>query len=135
MRNGRCTVCPKKCHWKQHLNMQYRIEFATKKVKKTYKEMVQRHQEYVEKHKGQKTVVDALKEEAQHVSREIQKSVVKITECLRSLKQNALRPDSTTSADYLEQMISAEDHEKKTGYRDRIKQLRLKINLSLALLV
>ena len=72
---------------------------------------------------------------AKHVSKEIQKSVAKITECLKSLKQNALRPDSTTSADYLEQMISAEYHEKKPGYRERIKQLRLKINLRLVLLV
>ena len=123
-KDGSCSVCPQKCHWSKHVNSQHKIEFNTKKVKKTYKEMIQRHKEYVEKHKGQKTVVDALKEEAELVSKEIQKRVAKITECLKSLKQNALRPDSTNSADYIEQMIGAENHEKKPGYRKRIMQLR-----------
>ena len=123
-KDGSCSVCPQKCNWSKHVNSQYKIEFETEKVKKTYKEMIQRHAEYVEKHKGQKTVVDALKEEAEFVSKEIQKRVAKITECLKSLKQNALRPDSTNSADYIEQMIGMENHKKKPGYRERIMQLR-----------
>ena len=97
----------------------------TNKVKKTYSEMVARHKDFLEKYEGQKTVLDALKEEEEKVSKEIQGSIPKITRCLASLQQNALRPDSGSSSDYIEQMISAEEYEKKPGYRARIKALRL----------
>jgi len=120
----RCTICPKTCHWAKHVNNPYKIEFEVKKVKKTYAEIVERHKTFMEMHKGQKSVVDALKEEAEKVSKEIQAKVKTITVCLKNLQQNALRPNSTNSSDYLEQMISAEDHERKEGYQGRIKQLR-----------
>ena len=94
-------------------------------MKKTYSEMVARHKDFLEKYEGQKTVLDALKEEEEKVSKEIQGSIPKITQCLASLQQNALRPDSGSSSDYIEQMISAEEYEKKPGYRARIKALRL----------
>ena len=94
-------------------------------MKKTYSEMVARHKDFLEKYEGQKTVLDALKEEEEKVSKEIQGSIPKITQCLASLQQNALRPDSGSSSDYIEQMISAEEYEKKPGYRAWIKALRL----------
>ena len=85
---------------------------------------MKRHEEFLKKHKGQKTVVDALQAEADAASKEIQDSVPRITECLKSLQENALRPNMSSSADYLEQMISAEEHERKHGYLERIRQLR-----------
>jgi len=125
MRGENCTVCPKKCHWKHHVNNQYRIEFKVEKVKKTYQELVERHNDFISKHKGQKTVIDALQAEADAASREIQASVPIISNCLASLKENALRPNMSSSADYLDQMISAEEHDRKPDFQKRIKQLRI----------
>eukprot|EP00092_Neocalanus_flemingeri_P082606 GFUD01103496.1.p1 GENE.GFUD01103496.1~~GFUD01103496.1.p1 ORF type:complete len:134 (+),score=51.54 GFUD01103496.1:1-402(+) len=77
------------------------------------------------KHKAQKTVVDALQAEADAASKEIQECVPRITQCLKNLQENALRPNISSSADYLEQMISAEEYERKPGYLERIGQLRI----------
>jgi len=125
MRKENCTVCPEKCHWKSHVNNSHRIEFETVKTKKTYKEIVDRHKEFIANHKGEKTVLDALQEEADAASKEIQDSVPRITQCLKNLQDNALRPNISSSADYLDQMISAEEHERKPGYSERINQLRI----------
>ena len=124
MREDNCTVCPEKCHWKSHINNSHRIEFETVKTKKTFKEIVDRHKEFIANHNGQKTVLDALQEEADAASKEIQDSVPRITRCLKNLQDNALRPNISSSADYLDQMISAEEHERKRGYLERINQLR-----------
>ena len=85
---------------------------------------MKRHQDFLAKHKGQKSFIDALQAEADAASREIQASVPRISRCLASLRENALRPNMSSSADYLDQMISAEEHERKQGYQARIKQLR-----------
>ena len=124
MREDNCTVCPEKCHWKSHINNSHRIEFETVKTKKTFKEIVDRHKEFIANHNGEKTVLDALQEEADAASKEIQDSVPRITRCLKNLQENALRPNISSSADYLDQMISAEEHERKPGYLERINQLR-----------
>ncbi|XP_048013223.1 uncharacterized protein LOC125246312 [Megalobrama amblycephala] len=39
MADGKCTVCPGKCHWKVHFNQEYRWEYVTEKKKETYQEL------------------------------------------------------------------------------------------------
>ena len=119
-----CTVCPQNCHWQQHRNMSFRLDVQSETVKKTYEDIKARHQEFLDKHKGQMTIVEALEQESQEISEEIQAKVDFITECLHRLSQNALRTSTTSSADYLDQMIQAEDHERKPGFERRIDQLR-----------
>ena len=85
---------------------------------------MKRHENFLAKHKGQKSVIDALQAEADAASKGIQDSVPRISQCLANLKENALRLNMSSSADYLNQMISAEEHDRKPGFQDRIKQLR-----------
>ena len=68
--------------------------------------------------------MEALEQESQDISRDIQAKVATITDCLQRLSQNALRTSTTSSADYLEMMIMAEDQERKPGFEKRIDQLR-----------
>jgi len=118
-----CTVCPKNCHWQQHRNMSFRFDTKTNKVKKTYDDIKARHQQFLDLHKGQVTIVQALQIESQELSDEIQNHVDVITDCLHRLSKNALRTSTTSSSEYLEQMIQAEDHERKPGFQKRIDQL------------
>ena len=123
MRNGNCTVCPEKCRWDKHVNNQHRFEFETKKVKRTYAEMVKRWKESLKEMVGMETILEALKRESEEVSQEIQASVERIVACQDRLQMNALRTSMGGSTDYFEQLIRAEEHEKKPGYGDRVKQL------------
>ena len=50
--------------------------------------------------------------------------IVEIDKCQDSLQMNALRTNTdASSSEYIEQLIKAEEHEKKPGYLDRVKQL------------
>jgi len=118
-----CTVCPQNCHWQLHRNMSFRLDVETTTVKKTYEDIKSRHQEFLDLHKGQLNIVQAIEIESQELSDDIQKHVDDITDCLHRLSENALRTSTTTSSDYLEQMIQAEDHERKPGFQRRIDQL------------
>ena len=119
-----CTVCPQNCHWQLHRNMPFRLDVESITVKKTYEDIKARHQDYIDLHNGQITIVQALEIESQELSGEIQQNVDFITACLHRLSQNALRTSTTSSGQYLEQMIQAEDHERKPGFQRRIDQLR-----------
>ena len=118
-----CTVCPEQCHWQLHRNMSFRLDVETTTVKKTYDDIYARHKEFLDLHKGQMTIVQALEMESKDLSDEIQQNVDFITECLHRLSENALRTSTTSSGEYLEQMIQAENHERKPGFQKRIDQL------------
>ena len=103
--------------------MSFRLDVESTTVKKTYEDIKARHKEFLDLHQGQITIVQALELESQELSDEIQQNVDFITECLHRLSENALRTSTTSSSDYLEQMIQAEDHERKPGFQRRIDQL------------
>ena len=123
MRNGKCTACPKNCKWDNHVNNQHRIEFETKKVTKTYTEIYKRFRDFGRMVIGMEPILEGLKREAEEASNQIQASTKRIIKCQESLQMNALRTSMGSSSDYFEQLISAEQHEKKPGYLDRVKLL------------
>ena len=69
-------------------------------------------------------MIETLEATAEEISDKIQDNVDVITDCLARLSQNALRQAETSSLAYLQQMVRAEEQEKKAGYRDRVRQIK-----------
>ncbi|CAG0903456.1 unnamed protein product [Darwinula stevensoni] len=90
---GQCMVCPGMCHWRNHVNNQYRFEIVEEEVKKTSKELKAKYKRAA----GEKfTVQGVVKELIKEFNQERAK-VLDLTKrahkCLRKLEEIALKPD------------------------------------------
>ncbi len=125
--NGFCHVCEATgadCFWDKHVNMDIYYEPTTKPVTRTYEEMVQRY----ETAKGEKMsslqLVDKIKNEFEELNAETLWRVNEMKNCLKKLDKMALKPNSMTCVDYLQQFLEAEMSERLPGYEERIEQLK-----------
>ena len=123
-RSGHCSVCEARCHWEAHRNNGYRILWLATKVKKTIAQIADNYKDSLQKYDGKKTLIETLEATAEEISDKIQDNVDVITDCLTRLSENALRQAETSSLAYLQQMVRAEEQEKKAGYRDRVRQIK-----------
>ncbi len=128
MTDGSCTMCPKKCHWSHHSNVQYRIEYYSVKVMKTYEA---KKALLDEAESGKERVERILAEKRKELS-DLQAAVFyKIKEvqiCNERLAEIALKPNPLTEIDYLELLISSEESEQREGWKVRIAQYKVLIN-------
>ena len=65
------------------------------------------------------------KQQLDALEREIYPMIKKIQESKESLSELALKPNPITETDYLELLISSEEQELKTGWKERVKQYHI----------
>ncbi|XP_048731385.1 uncharacterized protein LOC125648384 isoform X1 [Ostrea edulis] len=122
-RDGTCTQCPGNCRWQAHHNTPYIIRWVSKKVKKTYREKLQRYTSAQENVSTQKQVLQKMTRNIKDLEEGIAILLGTITDCNNKLKEIALNENPMNTAEYIELMIESEKRERKPGYMDRIRVL------------
>ncbi|CAH1793752.1 unnamed protein product [Owenia fusiformis] len=122
--NAVCAFCPKRCSWKLHKNMPYRLVIQIETVQKTSQNLKERYQEGVEG----KMTADNLKHQVKNDFKKHQLMMYMRTEAarktLKRLNEIALKPNAITTVDYIDTLIEAERSEHQPGYEKRIAHLR-----------
>lgn len=124
MRNGKCTACPGGCVWSVHKNMTYRWEHKRVKEKRTYNELKSKYEKAMGEKMNKEQIVAKLEEEYFQVQGKVVDKMNTLAECLKRLKEIALRPDPLGTPDYIDLMIESEKQEAKPGFQQRIKELQ-----------
>ena len=121
--NAKCTVCPKECEWKQHVNMRYRFTIERKEVTKTSEDLKRRYQDASGKVKTANQIIDDMVDEFEAV----QITTVGITEVLRrsinKLNEIALKPNPLSTGEYIRILIESEKSAAEPGWQDRVNHL------------
>lgn len=121
--DGTCSVCPKKCHWTQHVQCPYFFKWYTQKVKKTYYEMKQKFDEACKNMISQEYVLRKMQKDIEQIKDTMQLIFAEITRDSNRLKEIALHPDPLSSVKYIEIMIEDEMRKKIRGFEKRIQTL------------
>ncbi|TSN76525.1 Ras-related protein Rap-1b [Bagarius yarrelli] len=123
MENGKCTVCPGKCVWNVHHNMQFRFETKIVKEKKTYANLKKQYEEALGKQMTIEKIINQLEEEYYDVQEQVMQLNDELARSLTRLNEIALRPDPLSTPEYIELLIESEKQTAKEGYRKRIVEL------------
>lgn len=121
---GICTVCPKKCNWKEHVNVPYIIKYGEIEVEETVEELKKKYYDSTNKLSLSDQIIKGKELELEKIMIDCYYIQDEIRECIEKLKAEALYPNvNETSEEYIDMLIEAEKSEKKNGYKDRIKSL------------
>jgi hypothetical protein len=123
MKNGACTVCKGKCGWRQHVNADARIEFKTKTVTRTVKELQAKYYNAKSGKTKYESIVAGLEKELEMKGKEVYQYIMQARVCVQSLEQIALKPNPLSEVEYIELMIDSEKQQKRPGYVARVSTL------------
>jgi len=123
MRSGVCTVCPKQCHWMQHANQPFVYIYTTEKKKIRSEDLYKKYVDYKSKASASEQVLRGLINEFLSVQAQVARNIATVTRCLDRLRKIALLGDPLSVGDYMDLMIQAEIAEKKSGWKERVRQI------------
>lgn len=121
--SGFCKVCIGKCIWSDHKNTPYIFKYSVEKVKKTYTEMKQKYEEAKGSTLTHEQYIEELTYDVEYLFENVKLMMAEMKQCKTRLKEIALRPDLLTVVEHIELMIEAEETERQSGYRRRIRML------------
>ena len=127
MNAGSCKVCPNHCHWSQHSNIPYRIEYSTETVMKTYDSKKELHDEAESGKQRVERLLADKKKDLEDMEFEVFSLINQIKACNGRLREIALKPNPLTETDYLELLIASERTEQKLGWKERINQYQIRL--------
>ncbi|OWA54888.1 hypothetical protein BV898_19280 [Hypsibius exemplaris] len=120
-----CKVCPKKCSWFQHANVDHKTEvqqvqetITIEKMKKEYGIAVDARDQARELLYRMGLFLRAIGDQVTLDIRRMQVSIARIEEL-------ALRPNTMTSTDFIDKLIQIEEDQHKSGYKERVHSLRI----------
>ena len=124
MRGDNCKACPKKCHWKQHLNVPYIIEYYQTTEIRTSEDLKSKYESAIRGRESAEAMIaeneDRLVE--QHV--QVHLLIEQTHKSIERLRQIALKPNPLNEVDYLDLLIKSEQQEAKYGWQDRVRKLK-----------
>ena len=120
---GSCEGCPHKCHWSQHVNDKYRIEWRKRTVKKTVDDLKTKYYDAKSGKSKYESIVGGLERDLKRQGEEVYKNVKQARECVQSLEKIALKPNPLSEVEYIELLIESEKQQKKPGFQGRVDTL------------
>ena len=123
MRNGRCTICPKRCAWWLHENQPYVYVVSTEYVWKTSYKIKRKFKEAERKRQAIQQEVDELLNEFGKVQRASERLTQEARESFYNLQEIALWPKLTNEAAYIDLLIRNEQSRFDAGRQRRITEL------------
>ena len=127
---GNCRICANKCVWSVHVNQTFRWEYALEKQTSSSEALRQKYGHLQNKKMSAVDLTAALKRDLEDNQRNVLQLVNKAAGCIRRLEEIALRPSSSSTPEYINMMIKAEEQEKRTGYKERIRSLKNVLQLA-----
>ena len=125
MKNGVCTVCPKKCPWDTHRNNDYRIEVKQVSVEKTYEQMKTKYEFAAKQKVSKESLVESIKYKFIEIKNVVCGNLNRVRDYGNYLRQNAIKANPLSELEYLKLKIHSEIQEKRTGFEERIKMLEM----------
>ena len=122
-KRGNCRICPRKCHWSEHRNVPYLIEYETITETRTAEDLKKKYHKAVQEKATSKQMMKEIEESLQGVHMEVLTMIKRAQQSLSRLDEIALKPNSLTNVEYLELLIESEKMEAKPGWKKRIQYL------------
>ena len=123
MEDEYCTVCTGKCHWSQHVNDRYRIEWRNRTVKQTVEDLKKKYYDAKSGKSKYESIVGGLERDLERKGAEVYENIKQTRQCVMRLEEIALKPNSLSEVDYIELMIESEKQQKRPGFHARIAAL------------
>ncbi|KAK9976760.1 hypothetical protein ABG768_021963 [Culter alburnus] len=123
MTDGKCTVCPGKCHWNVHFNQEYKWIYVPEKKKETYQDLKKRFEAAHGQVMSKEKIFEELEKELEKVQDIVTGLIAESQKSLERLEEIALKPNPLSTPDYIDLMIESEKQERKPGFQDRIQSL------------
>lgn len=124
MKDGSCTVCPKRCRWNRHVNNPWWFEVIEEIEERTYDELKQRFDEATQAKSRVQVMVANIQAKIRSTYDETMGLVVKAQQTLQRLDEIALKPNPLSQVEYIDLLIQCEKDEGKDGYLERIQYLK-----------
>ena len=122
---GKCTVCRDRFPTNTHIN---RIIYKEENIKKTEtnidQNVLNRFNNAKDRAKKVNEIINDLKRDITKTSNDVSEQIEECRDCLEALSKFALKKNAIDIYGYMDQMISIEEEEKKTGYEKRIHQIK-----------
>ncbi|XP_055328913.1 uncharacterized protein LOC129581725 [Paramacrobiotus metropolitanus] len=119
--SGTCNNC--QCHWKVHENAGYRHHYETVQVEKTFEDI----KALYEKASGTKLTAEgvfrAVRRDMIDTRKNILQLLITCNRCHNQLSEIALRPNPTSTVQYIEVLINSENLNRRPGFEERISTL------------
>ena len=119
-----CEVCTGKCHWTQHVNDQYRVEWVTREVKQTFDDLKKKYYDAKSGKSKYESVVAGLERDLYQKGEELRNNLYQARQCIERLDEIALKPNPLSEVEYIKLLIESEQDQKKPGYLKRAKVLK-----------
>ena len=123
MEDENCTVCTGKCHWSQHVNDQYRIQWRKRTEMRTVEDLKKKYYDAKSGKSKYESIVGGLEQELERKGAEVYENIKQARECVQSLEEIALKPNPLSEVEYIELMIESEKQQKRPGFNARIATL------------
>ena len=124
MLNGFCRVCPGKCEWKVHNNVNYEIKYKVIEKIETIEELKKKYFDSKSKLSESEQIIIGLEKNLENIQLECIILQEEIKNCVNQLKKIALNEQFNNSNEYIDLVISNEIKEQKPGYLERISSLK-----------
>ena len=134
--NEFCRICPGKCEWKVHNNVNFEIKYKVIEKIETIEELKKKYFDNKSKLSKSEQIIIGLEKNLENIQLECIILQEEIKNCINQLKKIALNEQFNNSNEYINLVISNELKEQKSGYLERIsslKELQKKIDILLEL--
>ena len=115
-----CNVCPRKCHWNEHVNNQYHFEEYEEEEQRTSDTLKEKYDVAQKGRSEVKGMIETLKEDLDRLQIYVLEHIERARKCLERLREIALKPDPLTEIEYIDLLIESEKQEGKPGYLKRV---------------
>lgn len=127
MSNGACTVCPAKCLWDCHHNMNFRFEITYVQERITAQQLLQRYNNAFEGSVTKKKMIQAIRDDINRHGKILLNMIREIQRHVDRLEEIALKPNPLSTKEYIDLMIESEKMQKRPKFEARMEMLlRLK---------
>ena len=124
MQNGQCTVCSRRCHWSQHQNLPYILEWYVEYQQVTQEQLKKRYDAANEGKLDKEKVMQGLLNDLDSAHTVLADCLVRTKKCKERLAEIAMRPNAIPSEAYIEIMIENEKSKQQHGWQNRVKVLQ-----------
>lgn len=118
--DGNCTVCTMHCHWSEHRNLPYLIEYESVTETRTSDDLKKKYEKAVSGKSKLEVMIAELESSLQTVHLRIMDMICRAKEILSRLREIALKPDPLTHLQHLQVLIQSEKNAAKSGWKQRV---------------
>ncbi|KAJ8345898.1 hypothetical protein SKAU_G00300910 [Synaphobranchus kaupii] len=120
MKGKKCTVCEKKCSYKDHIKEKKMYKSSTRRVTKTYEKLKDNYERAAGEKATKETLEKTLQEQLKNVLSDKKALVDESYERIISLSKIALRPDSRSTLQHLDFLL---ERLKEIGTAEQIQKI------------